>query len=504
MEPRLSNNVHQPRFKCSQCPMEAYCFCYDCELLQFCKEHDECSKEGTGHKVETNIPEILDILKDYTSSNDDQNKKAQRLQNKKAQILQDNDHKYIKLVYHNKEFQMSQQSEPFYINLYSFVGPTGVGKSALLASILKLNNYGCTSGVPLSKRNTNSCESMSSDINLYQTNFGAFLDCEGTHGTDTNHFTNDSDVPVPTPVKETHVNVFYPRLLHMISKIIIYVFHNAQEQDTFFKDLLEMPSQVISKAANNSYKPHLLLIFNKQLNISEVDYFKASAYTCDENEVNKEMEAKKEIIKSCFLSHHSIFVPNAGTHPFEFIQQLKLIIKYFNDIGGESDQAKCTTTIEIIRKMNQYGANVNDLFSVMEDKEDTVIYAQYKEKWDQLSTIYNAKHRERLIEAVEHAKKYLSPDTSIEELATTDYLILKSLKCQSKNDSDQQCKLVLSTHGTYHQHDDATQWQGEFEFIGGGSFNGIMLLGQYSKELKEKKKMEYANNANQSIGFPQS
>ncbi|EGG21899.1 hypothetical protein DFA_01785 [Cavenderia fasciculata] len=398
-------------------------YCLMCKYT-FCEDHFEECKTVDHTCIDKKDRDIIDYHCDI----------------KEAEwTSRDAKHKFIQLENNNNNWIMDLKVKDVSSHLISFFGPTGSGKSLIIrSSILKKN--GCEQHeIPFVGKDDGPSQSTSSDINYYI--FSVFkdaeylLDSEGTGGTPDNQFLKGQPEE-----RLHHVEEVYPRLLHLISDLVVYVFSNPREHSTIVSALSKMVSHVESKVINKPHKPHLLVIFNNQKEKidKDNDFFQSKEFL-DEGEDTK-------IIKSHFTSYKSITVPNSSEMPTLFIEKLNLVIDAYSSKKTKLDTFIPQFTVgEIVAQLNQSQDKSIDYFMLLQEKSQ--IYKDYKKSLENSSgTTDLEKHQT----AIEQVKKKITFSTSRDDLVQAEYLIWNG-RCQVICSDGFQCDLILATHGDYHR-----------------------------------------------------
>ncbi|EGG24222.1 hypothetical protein DFA_06369 [Cavenderia fasciculata] len=419
-----------------------------------------------------------------------------------------NDHKFIRLKYNDQKRKWVMESTPIrhgypYINeLVSFIGPSGSGKSAILRSLLQVRKDQVRVDqtrmtLPLPTPDSTKCRSTSEDIDYYLRDvegvgYRVFLDSEGSGGTGSELLTPDQ-----LAKRLKFLQEIYPRLLHIISGMVVYVFNNTKEQDTFIKDLSKMVSHIESKAINSPYKCHLLVIFNNQVDLSEsgkdVDFFQRSEF------INSKEVAK---IKSFFKSCKSISLPKASTEPVLFLGQLKSILKHF-DVSSLDGKNPVNSIDDFFSVPSTNSIKTNRLDYLSSSSNNLTLEEKYKAVIDHMKMkLSRIPQKDNTIDWQKNSR------TQRQHFVELDIQIQNSIKCQSTHPDHPniKCDLAFTSHELNHRSletrkqkvsvdqkpdnnqifgnnslelEESIEWSGGFKYPEGMSFDGLSLFANH-------------------------
>ncbi|KAI1204747.1 uncharacterized protein F4807DRAFT_446063 [Annulohypoxylon truncatum] len=173
--------------------------------------------------------------------------------------------------------------------MVSFVGDTGVGKSALINLLIKFSAHDREQATPIVGKRDN-YHSTSADVHLYNdpsTIYSPdpllYADCEGMHGGENPIAAASNEAEAnrqrltefkprkvewegsrdDTKGRQGIASNLYPRILYIFSDVIIYVIENRRRHVDAFYDLINWAHYAMEQSYNKPVLPHVVLAFNR-------------------------------------------------------------------------------------------------------------------------------------------------------------------------------------------------------------------------------------------------
>ncbi|KAM9986088.1 hypothetical protein ACTFIZ_004362 [Dictyostelium cf. discoideum] len=228
------------------------------------------------------------------------------------------------------------ENDPFLI--VSFLGFSGSGKSTTVGQLCIGNDY----PIPGENSVTNST---SSDINAFlgETNNEnklkyLLIDSEGIGGGQLPKFINGNiDPNVFEKSIENRNNIVqysYPRLFYIISDVLVFTFKGDPKEKKHICETIKDFVYITSGISNNPYRPHLIILLNKQSTKEELDDIEI---------------AKKDFFNGCediklgdlqlfYKSVSIIYLPNIDETRYNSFNRYQSQMKVLKDLISEKVQ----------------------------------------------------------------------------------------------------------------------------------------------------------------------
>ncbi|KAF8246765.1 hypothetical protein K440DRAFT_661863 [Wilcoxina mikolae CBS 423.85] len=144
--------------------------------------------------------------------------------------------------------------------LVSFVGPTGVGKSFLIKSLMTLHGGDEKSAlmpIPAALKSAGTATSYNVHMEQQSRNIPYQLRSLLV-GAETTTLKSDN----PHVTRETYVDEIYPRILYSLSDVICFVTNTPNNPEMIFKKLIFWADEAVSAAINQTALPYAIMVLN--------------------------------------------------------------------------------------------------------------------------------------------------------------------------------------------------------------------------------------------------